>query len=135
MTGKNLMKTVTTVLMLCWMCGCASQPQWVRYELCFGLSADSGRTSITELQWQQFRDTEIAPRFPDGFTLTRAEGYWKNGSTNYSEPSEILLVVAPDTEATRKNLDAITAAYSRRFIQDSVLEIKSPASVDFHHYP
>lgn len=126
---------VLGLLLVGWACGCASAPPWARYELCFGLSADSGRTRISEQQWQQFSDTEIAPRFPDGFTVSHADGHWRNGTNDYSEPSMILLVVAPDTEETRGKLNAITAAYSRRFIQDSVLEVKSPAEVDFHRYP
>ncbi len=115
--------------------GCATQPEWARYELCFGLSADSGRTSISEQQWQQFRDNEIATRFPDGFTVCPGTGYWKTKGVTYSEASEILMVVAPDTKDTQRKINEIAAAYSRRFIQESVLEIKSSITVDFHSSP
>lgn len=130
--------SIIVVAMAAWallLAGCASEAPWARYELCFGMSADSGRTQITEQQWQQFRDTEIAPRFPDGFSIIRGDGYWRNNATNYSEPSQILMVVAPADDSTRAKLDAIANAYSRRFIQDSVLEIKSPATLEFHRYP
>lgn len=112
--------------------GCATQPRWSRYEVCFGLSANAGQTRVSDLQWQQFRDEEIVGRFPDGFTLYQANGYWRSGSVTYGEPSEILVVVAPDTQATRQKLDAIASAYARRFQQESVLQIKSRVDVEFH---
>ena len=117
------------------MSGCASEPQWMRYEVCFGLSVDSGRTPVTEEQWREFRDAEIAPRFPDGFTLCPGEGFWRSGTKTYLEPAKMLLVVAPDTEETRKKLTEISAAYARRFLQESVLEVRTPVTVDFHRFP
>ena len=113
--------------------GCATQPTWCRYEMCFGLSADSGRTRISDQQWQQFRDEEIVKRFPDGFTVYPANGYWQSGAETYTEPSEILMVVAPDTKDTEKKLDAIAQSYAQRFRQKAVLQIKSHAKVDFHN--
>ena len=114
--------------------GCATQQGWSRYEMCFGLSADSGRTRISEEQWQAFRDEEIVGRFPDGFTIYQGNGYWRADEKTYSEPSEILMVVAPDTGDTQKRLDDIASAYVRRFHQDAVLQTKSKAEVDFHNH-
>ena len=132
---KTIHRHLSCLAITLMIAGCASTPEWARFELCFGLSADSGLTRISEQQWQQFRDNEIATRFPDGFTVLPGTGHWKNNVTPYSEPSEILIVVAPDTPETRKKLDEIAILFARRFIQDSVLEIKSPATVDFHRYP
>lgn len=112
--------------------GCATQPTWSRYELCFGRSADAGKTKITDQQWRQFRDEEITSRFPDGFTVYHADGYWRDGTQAYAEPSEILMLVAPDTRGTEQKLKAIAQAYARRFRQEAVLQVKSPAEVDFH---
>jgi hypothetical protein len=36
---------------------------------------------------------------------------------------------------SREKLDEIAAAFARKFIQESVLEIKSPAKVEFHRFP
>ena len=109
--------------------GCATQQS--RYEMCFGRSMDSGRTIISDQEWQSFREGEIAGRFPDGFTVCHGDGYWRSGSVTYTEPSEILMVVAPDTQETQQKLDAIASAYVRRFHQDAVLQIKSQADVSF----
>ncbi len=114
--------------------GCLSQPEWARYELCFGMSTDSGHARIADEQWQQFRDTEISSRFPDGYTVLHGNGYWKSRDVTYSEPSKILMVAAPDTQATQVKLAEIAAAFARKFKQECVLEIKSPAKVIFHSF-
>ena len=112
--------------------GCATQPKWSCYEMCFGLSADAGRTSISDRQWQQFRDEEIVTRFPDGFTVFPANGCWRSGAETYTEPSQVLMVVAPETGETENKLYAIAQAYALQFRQTAVLQIKSPVKVDFY---
>ena len=61
-----------------------------------------------------------------------ANGYWRKGTETYMEPSEIMMVVAPDTRDTQDKLDAIARAYALKFRQDTVLQIKSRADVIFH---
>ncbi len=112
--------------------GCAVQPKWSRYEMCFGLSGDSGKTIVSDRQWHQFRDEEIAKRFPDGFTVIPANGFWRSGAETYREPSRVMIVVAPDTEGTEDKLNAIAQAYAKKFHQQSLLQIKSSVKVDFH---
>ena len=124
--------TILILLLVIFDSGCATQSAWYRYELCFGLSADSGRTSISDQKWQQFRDEEIVNRFPDGFTVYPANGYWRSVAETYSEPSRVFMVVAPETEETEKKLTAIAQAYARRFRQKSVLQMKSRVNVYFH---
>ncbi len=104
---------------------------WTRHEVCFGLSADSGRTVFTDEVWEEFVRTEIVPRFPDGFTVYTAKGYWREGEMTVSEPSRILMVVASDTPETRKKLDAVAAAYLKTFRQESVLRIETRSKVEF----
>ncbi|MBN1103131.1 MAG: DUF3574 domain-containing protein, partial [Deltaproteobacteria bacterium] len=124
--------TLLILLLVLSASGCATQSPWSRYEMCFGLSADAGRTRISDQQWQQFRDEEIVKRFPDGFTVYPANGYWRSGVKTYSEPSRVLMVVAPETEETEKKLKAIAEAYARRFRQKAVLQMKSAVKVYFH---
>lgn len=112
--------------------GCATPGAWARYELCFGMSADGGQTTITDRQWQQFLDEEVVARFPDGFTVFETKGYWLSGEKTLTEPSRVLMVVAPHDRATRDKLADIAERYIRRFQQEAVLQIHSPATVVFH---
>ena len=128
---KKYSRILLILLFALFLSGCATNTKWSRYEICFGLSADAGRTVITEQQWQQFQDNEIAGRFPDGFTVFTATGHWREGDKTFSEPSRILMVVAPGSEETDYKINAIARTYAEKFSQQSVLEIKSPAAARF----
>jgi len=135
-TGKIMLKitlTLPLLMMLLLVSGCATQPKWAQYEMGFGLTADAGQTRISDQAWQLFRDEEIIPRFPDGFTVFNANGYWRSDTQTYAEPSMILMIVAPDTADTQKKMNAIAEAYKQRFHQESVLQINSRVKVDFHN--
>src|SRR4029453_7449455 len=53
---------------------------WKHPELSLGMSIQPGGTLISEEQYQQFVDSEVPPRFPDGFTLLSGRGQFKNAS-------------------------------------------------------
>ncbi len=96
-----------------------------RAELFFG-------GSITVVQWQQFIDQEITPRFPDGFTVLDTQGQWRNGNSTISrETGHELLVVFPSSADAQTKLNAIRDAYKRRLMQESVLLVESPACAAF----
>lgn len=119
------------LIMLLLIVGCVSQPAWVQYELCFGLTANGGKTRVSDPQWAQFRDAEIMPRFPDGFTVYAAEGYWRSGANSYSEPSRVVMIVTPDSAEAARKIEEIARSYKQQFHQESVLQIRSRVMVDF----
>lgn len=117
------------VILIC--AGCASSAAWSRYEMCFGLTTDSGCMELSQAQWQEFVDMEIIPRFPDGFTVYHAQGFWRSGNETTSEPSRIVTIVAPDNAETRNKLNAVADAYMRQFSQESVLQIRTSSRIEF----
>lgn len=123
---------LTTLAILLLASGCAMQPQWTRYEMCFGLTTNAGRTKISDQEWERFRDEQIVTRFPDGFTLYNARGYWRSGTKTYTEPSMVLMIVSSENEDTARKLDDIAESYKQIFHQESVLQIQSPVNVDFN---
>lgn len=129
---KASLRIIPALIVLLAFAGCSSPGAWSRHELCFGLSADAGRTSITDQAWQQFVDQEIVPRFSAGFTVFEAQGYWRTGGETITEPARVLMVVAPDSRETRSKLEAIAKTYVQRFRQEAVLRIQTPAEVSFH---
>src|SRR4051812_10207602 len=48
---------------------------WVRTELYFGLSKRGGAV-VSEDEWNRFVDEQITPRFPDGFSVSSAQGHY-----------------------------------------------------------
>ena len=97
---------------------------WVQTELYFGRGTDDTDSEITDEQWQEFLDTEVTPRFPDGLTVLDGYGQFLNASgVIASEDSTVLIILAPmdPTGATSAALDEIREAYKVEFDQESVL--------------
>jgi hypothetical protein len=100
---------------------------WAHTELYFGLSIQPEGTVISEEQYQQFLDTEVTPRFPDGFTVLSGRGQFRNASgTIVREPSKVLVLFYPFTRAQSAAIDAIRTAYVNQFRQESVLRADEP---------
>jgi hypothetical protein len=112
-------------------CHGTQQPKQIA-ELLFG--RDIGhKAGISESAWQRFVDREIAPRFPDGLTVTDAIGQWRDraSGTIVHEPAKRVEIVLPGTDDDEAKLDAIANAYKHKFRQDSVGVIVRTACVSF----
>lgn len=92
----------------------------------------AGGEMVSAAQWQQFVDSEVTPRFPDGFTVLTTLGQWRgsDGMIARETGHELMIVFAP-ADATAQKLDEIRAAYKRRFMQESVLLAESPTCAGF----
>lgn len=130
------MTRISAVLLAAALAGCGHMP----FASCSGGLHDArvaglffGRNigaseGVSDADWKDFVDREIAPRLPKGFTIAPGEGAWQgaDGQT-VRERAFRLTVVDPDAAA----IAAIRAAYTSRFHQDSVLEIEERACVGF----
>ncbi len=100
-------------------------------ELLFGRDI-GGRLGVSEAAWTRFLARELTPRFPDGLTVTNATGQWRNRrGTLVREPAKRVEIVLPGRTGDEARLDAVAAAYKRRFHQQSVVVIVRPACVAF----
>jgi hypothetical protein len=92
--------------------------------LYFGTDTPDGRVSAN--QWRAFVDRDIAPQFPVGFTVSKADGAYlmANGKT-IREPTHVLTVVYPHGEETTvtAKIHRIVDDYKRSFRQESVLRV------------
>ncbi|HEX5281234.1 MAG TPA: DUF3574 domain-containing protein [Micropepsaceae bacterium] len=87
---------------------------------------------VSAAQWQEFVDTEVTPRFPDGFSVLTTTGQWRrpDGAVARETGHELVILFAP-AAATGQKLAGIRAAYKQQFMQDSVLLAESPACAGF----
>ena len=101
-------------------------------ELLFGRDI-GGRFGVSEPAWRRFLAREITPRFPDGLTVTDAQGQWRDPASGriVREPSKRVEIVLPGNANDAARLDAIMAAYKRQFHQRSVGLILQSACVAF----
>jgi hypothetical protein len=96
-------------------------------ELFFGRNVTPGDqrelgTTVTDAQWAAFARDVLTPAFPDGLTALDAKGQWRDPATGVisREPTTLVIVAAPDTDQTRRALDAVMAQYRVQFHQQSV---------------
>ena len=112
--------------------GCRGKQQsMLAAELLFGRRTAGG--IVSEAAWARFLAREIAPRFPDGFTVFDAAGQWRDPRRGRTvrEPSKVVLIVFRDAPQMQEHLDAIADAYKRRFKQQSVGIVVKPACASF----
>lgn len=101
-----------------------------RTELIFGLSRPGG--VITEEEFQEFVDSEVTRRFPDGLTLVAAKGQFKGANGNViQEGSKILILLYSFSLQRHVAVDEIRSLYKTQFNQESVLRIDERSCVSF----
>lgn len=76
---------------------------------------DPAFPEISDVSFQRFIDESITPRFP-GFTITKAQGYWKGKP----EMVRVFTIVADDDTSFRTNIRMMAERYKSDFGQEAV---------------
>lgn len=101
--------------------------------LYFGRDIPGGGGMVTDSAWGAFLREVVTPRFPNGLTIYRAEGQWREDDGRIvSEPSFVLEVVHAANPTVDARLGEIAEDYKRRFRQEAVMRITSPARPRFY---
>jgi len=103
---------------------------WTRTDLYFGLSKRGGAT-VSDEDWNRFVDDQITPRFPDGFTVTSAQGHYLQDGQVIVEPSKVVTILHQRAQDVDDRINALVKEYVQRFNQDSVLRSDEQNSVQF----
>lgn len=111
--------------------GPSSGEAFARSDLFFGTATPNG-ASVTDAEWSSFLDGVITPRFPDGLTVVRGLGQFKDASgAMVQEKAFILILLYPNqnSKSSSDHIEAIRQAYKERFHQQSVLRMDYPSPV------
>lgn len=79
----------------------------------------------------RFIAEEVVPRLPDGFTLMEGTGFWHDRDSGGTIRERTVILVVLHTPAERGTVADIAAAYARRFGQQAVLRVETPADASF----
>jgi hypothetical protein len=90
-----------------------------------GLSIPGGGT-VSQQELDAFVKDVVEPRFPDGFTMWRAQGHWRGGS----EEVMVLEILHPLNARLAEAVQDIADEYRRRFHQEAVLRVMMPARME-----
>jgi hypothetical protein len=102
-----------------------------RVELVFGTAKASGGI-VSDDDWNGFLESEVTPRFPDGLTVLRALGQWRNATGKIEkEASRILVILHRPAENADRRIESIRAIFKTRFEQESVMRIDAASCVSF----
>lgn len=98
----------------------SQQPMTVT-ELFFGRDIP-GRAPLTDREWSDFAASVVSKEFPDGFTVTDADGEWRDPSTQAvtRERTKILIVAAANLPELAARISRVRNAYLRLYRQTSV---------------
>jgi hypothetical protein len=99
------------------------------YKLYFGMNTKSGEVSETD--FKVFVDTAITRRFPDGLTVYKCDGQWKENGSVIQEKSRIVEIAAPGNLTIRNKISEIRESYKKGFHQTSVMLVTQKGKVDF----
>lgn len=105
--------------------GLSGPQRLVSDRLAFGQSIPGGGT-VTKAEWERFMREAVAPHFPSGLTVWRAEGQWAGSRGTVREPVMVVEVVHPMGQPSETVFKRIADEYCRRFRQDAVLRTTSP---------
>ncbi len=104
---------------------------FIRTELFFG-SERPNKPEVSDSEFKQFLDEEVTPRFPDGLTVLKGFGQFRESSGEIVQESSFVLILLYPRETLRDSsakIEAIRARYTARFEQESVLRVDDPRPV------
>lgn len=108
----------------------ATGDKYYRTELYCGRSKPGGGM-VSDEEWERFLSDEVTPRFPDGFTVLKATGQYREKSGKIiSEPSNVLVFLYMSKDESRLKIEEIRAAYVKQFSQESVLRLDFKQKVE-----
>jgi hypothetical protein len=105
---------------------------WVREELYFGSDIPTGGM-VTDSLWEDFLNTEVVPRFPEGFTTIPAIGRYRYATGEImKEPTKIMIIFySPESSQDSVKVGEIIQSYKTRFSQESVLRARTKVQAKF----
>jgi hypothetical protein len=104
---------------------------FIRSELFFG-SERPDKPEVSDVEFKQFLDQEVTPRFPDGLTVLKGFGQFRESDGKIVQESSFVLILLYPRETLRDSsskIEEIRTLYKQRFEQESVLRVDDPRAV------
>lgn len=110
---------------------CAGGEVMMQTTLWFGLSKPQGG-NVSALDWMNFVDKEVTPRFRSGLSVYDAQGQWlgENGQLAREKSKALVLIYQFDSDSNSR-VEALRARYKKQFGQESVMRVDTPACISF----
>jgi hypothetical protein len=125
------MRPNTLALVILLFSSCATS-RMVETDLYFGLSRPDGST-ITEKEWNDFKETTLSKVFQEGSTTIEATGNWRDYNTGklITEQSRMVIFHHKQSKDISRVIDSVCMRYKILFNQQSVLRVDKRTTVVF----
>jgi hypothetical protein len=90
-----------------------------------------GGGEVSDEALARFLAEEVVPRLPEGFTVLEGTGFWRDRDTGETIRERTAVLVVLHAPGSRGTVAEIAAAYARRFGQQAVLRVETPAEASF----
>jgi hypothetical protein len=120
------------ILLICFfLCSC-SGARMIETDLYFGQSKPGGGM-ITENEWKNFKENQIAKVFKEGSTVLHVTGNWADPVRQklISEPTFVVIYFYKKSQKVSGQIDSLRSWYKTMFQQQSVLRIDKKVKADF----
>jgi hypothetical protein len=121
-----------TIFLACFiLCSC-SATRMVETDLYFGQTRPDG-SMITDAEWQNFRDNQIAKVYKEGCTVIKASGNWLDPVTHklITEPSYLVINHHKRSAQISQQIDSLKYWYIKMFQQQAVLRVDKTVKASF----
>lgn len=100
--------------------------------LSIGLKCPDG-SSVSNGALDDFIRDTLSVQFPDGFTVYRTDGGWRDATTGETirEPSVVIEIAHDGSDEALGAIRIVATTYKVLFHQDAVMVTTLPASVEF----
>ena len=106
--------------------------QFVEDRLFFGRGIPAGGF-VSDADWDKFLAEVVTKALPAGFTVFQTYGQWLDPrGTIVKEPGYVIQVDHEPSAHMDSLISAVALEYKKRFGQDAVLRITSPATLRFY---
>jgi Protein of unknown function (DUF3574) len=97
------------------------------------LGMDRPGGTVSRYEFGQFVETEVVPRWKEGFTILEGNGLWLSEDRHITEreASHVLIRFHDGGTASSADIEAIRNAYIKAFQQDAVLRTDRATCADF----
>src|SRR5688572_30365603 len=124
------MKMLTAFIFLFFV-SCTSS-RMMETQLYFGQSKPSGG-SVTETEWNQFKENYISKVFKEGSTVINVSGNWYDPDARklITEPTYQVIYLYKRSPTVSKQIDSLRYWYKKLFQQQSVLRVDKKVRARF----
>lgn len=109
-----------------------SPSKMVETDLYFGQSKPNG-SMITEIEWNNFKESQILRIFKEGSTTISATGSWLDPVTQklISEPTYVVSYLHKKSPTISKQIDSLRNLYKSMFQQQAILRVDRKVQASF----